>query len=100
VYYPELSSPEGIALVARHEQRFGTKPKYNIWMAISYDRVHLLARAIHTCGEDTSCIKDWLHSLQSYKGVTGNISFDSNGDVIGLSHAVFEIQDGKTVRIG
>ena len=99
VYYPELNSPEGIALVKRHEQKFGTKQNYNIWMAVSYDRTRILANALKQCGEDTSCIKDWLYAIPPYKGVTGTVSFDDKGDVLGLHHAVFELQGNETVQI-
>ncbi|MCX6803069.1 MAG: ABC transporter substrate-binding protein [Candidatus Diapherotrites archaeon] len=57
-----------------------------------YDAVYILANAFKKCGENGECIKDYLNTMPTYKGVSGKIKFDTKGD---LANPEFEI---KTVQ--
>ena len=63
------------------------KAKYNAnpdWFAAnSYDVVMLAAHVATTAGKnDRTAINDALTKLDEYKGISGTIKFDANGDVI------------------
>ena len=52
------------------------------YAALMYDSVNVLAQAIKNCHEpsDTTCIKNELYKIKHFPGVTGDITFDANGD--------------------
>jgi len=52
------------------------------YSALSYDFINILASAMRQCQNpyDSTCVKNELYKIQNYSGVTGKISFDSNGD--------------------
>lgn len=49
---------------------------------MGYDAVRLVAEAIKDGGEGGPEIKDALYKIKNFPGVTGDITFDKNGDVI------------------
>ncbi len=61
------------------------KAKYNtepiIYSDYYYDAVYLIANAMKTCGENSGCIKSELYKVKDYKGASGAITLDSNGDL-------------------
>lgn len=69
-----------------YQQRYGADPE--IYSARAYDAFKIISSALDECGKDTICVKEYLFSMENYQGVSGNISFDQNGDVM----RPFEIQ--------
>lgn len=73
----------------RHRSNFGTGA------ALAYDSVMVLAKAIEkaktTEGKSVSRV---LKAMESYKGVTGLIKFDSQGDPV-KSAVIMEIRNGQ-----
>ncbi len=62
--------------------------------ALAYDAVHILAAAIRKAGStDSTAICSALHSLQGFRGVTGEIAFDAEGNATKRA-AVIEIREG------
>lgn len=47
----------------------------------SYDALNIIAKVLSEVDENGTKIKDSLYSVKGYKGVSGEISFDQNGDV-------------------
>ena len=74
------------------------KAKYNenptAFSALGYDGANIMMKAIETAGStDPKAIVEALKNTQ-YEGVTGNITFDENGDPIkGVS--IIKIEDGQ-----
>lgn len=74
------------------------KAKYNenptAFSALGYDGANIMMNAIETAGStDPKAIVEALKNTQ-YEGVTGNITFDENGDPIkGVS--IIKIEDGQ-----
>ncbi|MFH0714852.1 MAG: ABC transporter substrate-binding protein [Candidatus Diapherotrites archaeon] len=77
-------------------EKFGTNP--TLYAAEAFDNLKLLALAVENCGEDTSCVRDFLYKVKDYNGVSGTISIDSNGDVL-KKVALFRIQDGNFIPL-
>lgn len=50
--------------------------------ATGFDAIQIIYKAIESVGNDSEKIKQYLYSLKDFPGVSGNTSFDSNGDVI------------------
>lgn len=62
--------------------------------ALGYDAVMVLADAIRRAGStDRDKIRDAIANTRSFEGVTGNISFDANGDPV-KSAVIMEIKNG------
>ncbi len=79
--------------------KFG-KPQANMaWAAYGYDTLGVLAQGIGSAGTEDPALKDYFNSMKKYKGVVGDISFDENGDVKGVSYALKEAKGGEFVKI-
>lgn len=80
----------------RYKVKFGEEPPS--WAAQAYDTFNLLTEIIfdNNCGLDTDCIKSKLYQVSNYPGVSGNITFDSNGDVI-KEMSIKTIKNGQFV---
>lgn len=53
-----------------------------LFAANAYDAARLILEGLKSCGENTLCVKKYLSSVYNHQGVAGNITFDSNGDII------------------
>lgn len=80
--------------VKRFRNKYGSDP--DIFAAYGYDAMKVLAFAIAKSKLDSESIKNELYKMRGYRGVTGSISFDQNGDVV-ASMGVKVIRDGKFV---
>lgn len=63
----------------RYETRFGQAPDY--YSALGYDAAAILARALRDVSFNPEQVKDALYRIQQFPGVSGETSFDKNGDV-------------------
>ena len=80
--------------------KFKQEGEITAGMALAYDAVHALVAAIKKAGStDSSAICSALHSLQGFRGVTGNISFDAEGNAEKQA-CMIEIREGKTYDLG
>ena len=70
-----------------------------MFAAITYDMTYIVAEAIEAVGTDPVAIKDYIDNLEDFNGVTGKLSFDENGDVVKGGIYIFEVQDGKYVKV-
>lgn len=67
---------------ASFKRKYGKEP--DVYAAYYYEVTKLIAYAIKNSGYDGTAIKDFLYSIngdKDYKGITGTISFDRNGEV-------------------
>jgi branched-chain amino acid transport system substrate-binding protein len=79
-YEPESKAPK----VTNFVQEF--KSKYNInpgtYAAHAYDALNIVAEAVKKGGYTADGIKTALYLIKNFQGVTGDTTFDQNGDVI------------------
>ncbi len=84
------------------EDKFTTKygqPKSTIsGGAFSYDDAMILMTGLKTAKTSTE-LRDWMDALPSYEGVVGTISFDTNGDVVGVPYVLKTFKDGQIVKL-
>lgn len=69
-----------VAFVKMFSKQNNEQP--SILEALGYDSFTLLANAINERGESANKIREYLIGLNDYEGVTGQLTFDENGDVI------------------
>jgi branched-chain amino acid transport system substrate-binding protein len=84
--------------VTLYKQTYGKD--YAIYSDTEYDAVMLAAYAIAEVGNNATAIKDALPGVsKTYKAVTGDKTFDENGDVRG-GYKVLEVTNKTMVNIG
>ena len=87
--------PEAQQFVRAFRQKYQQLPDGNA--ALAYDATRLVAAAIEAVGPDRRRIRDWLAGLDeksAIHGVTGNISFQADGDPVGKSFVMTRIEKG------
>lgn len=77
-YNTDSNNPITSKFVETFENKYGSKP--GIYAAQAYDAVYLLAEAAKR-GITANEIKQGLYAIKDYPGVTGQTTFDENGDV-------------------
>ena len=96
IFFSESDDPDVKAYVDKFTQAYGSAP--SALTSQAYDSVGVLLTAIKEAGTtDSAVVRDKLNEI-SYKGVTGNIKFDEQGDVDKQFNKV-TIQDGKFVKM-
>ncbi len=84
------------AFVARFREKYGEDPDASVMK--SYDAMKLAAAAIEKVGEEPSKIKEYLKSPDfEFKGLTGPVKFDANGDLISQEFTRLIYRAGKLV---
>lgn len=76
-------APEIRAFVEAYKSRYTAEP--DILGAYGYDTVNIAVVALKSAGASqitAQTIKNGLYKIKDYKGVTGTMGFDDNGDVI------------------
>jgi len=89
------SSPEFQAFAKKYEAKFGEKPDINA--AVGYDSVKLVAAVMDKVGTTGEAIRQELAATKGYRGASGEVSFDANGDVVSKQFDVLVIRGGKPV---
>ncbi len=102
-WHIESPLPESLAFVKDFSARFGSITNEPV-MALTYDAMMIFAAAVQRAGSfSTKAIRNQLAGTVKHPGVTGPITFDSNGNPID-KHAVilkFDNNDSiyhKTIR--
>lgn len=84
------------AFITKYREKFGEDPDASIMK--SYDAMKLAAAAIKKVGDEPSKIKAYLKSPGfEFKGITGPVKFDANGDLISQEFARLIYRAGKLV---
>ena len=79
-YHPSSNDPLVMAFVGAFTKKYNAKP--DIIAAYGYDAMELLSFAIERSNLTSEGIRDQLYKVKNFHGVTGDITFDKNGDVI------------------
>ena len=95
-YNPDSSDPMIQKFVKDYKDKFNTKP--DIDAAFSYDALRVVAKAIEQSANYPADLRERIADV-SMRGIIGDISFDSNGDV-DIRPEIFQIKGGKFVPVG
>jgi len=69
----------------------------NIFNAMTYDALNLLALAIKQGGNNGEAIKNELLKIKDYQGASGIVTFDEHGDAINRPLKLKMIKEGKAI---
>ncbi|HEX6589643.1 MAG TPA: ABC transporter substrate-binding protein [Longimicrobiales bacterium] len=98
-FLPDMPGERTQRFVAAYTERFGVAP--DAYAALTYDGIHLVARAIREEGADREAVRDWIAAVgtgqPAYEGVTGRIAFDANGDVAEKPVVIGVVRGGAVV---
>jgi branched-chain amino acid transport system substrate-binding protein len=77
-------------------QKFGHKPGYAAYGTLTYDTTKIILNALRESGNTADVLRDYLYTMKPYTGIAGNLTFDKNGDALGLDlYALRRVKDGK-----
>ena len=91
-YDPESDDPTIVKFVERYKARYGKKP--DMFAAHTYDCMKILAFAMRDGATTGPEISACLHKVASFPGVTGENTFDENGDVV-KPLRIFTVKEGN-----
>lgn len=95
LFVPTGTAAEHITFVTRYTDRYGAAP--DTWAAQAYDSMMLLADAVKRGGTTPATLRDVLSRTSSFKGITGEISFDASGDAVFRGISVVKVESGRFV---
>jgi ABC-type branched-subunit amino acid transport system substrate-binding protein len=86
------------AFAERYKRRYGEAPDANVLK--SYDAMSLMATAIAQNGYDPQRIRAFFSSPAfTYEGVSGQIRFDANGDLVGQQYSRMVYRSSQLVPV-
>jgi branched-chain amino acid transport system substrate-binding protein len=93
-YSPDRKDPVTQAFIKKYREKHGAVP--DALGALAYDATMILLRTLDAAKTPTpEEIVKGLTGLKNFKGVTGNISFDRNGDVV-KSIIILKVEKDKS----
>jgi branched-chain amino acid transport system substrate-binding protein len=92
-YSPDRKDPVAEAFIKKYKGKYGVVP--DSLGALAYDATMIFLKALDEAKRPNSQdILKVLSALKNYKGVTGNMSFDRNGDPV-KSVAILRVEKGE-----
>lgn len=76
----DTSDEDVVAFLANYEEKYSEKAPAEAYALFSEDRMHIIMQAIEEVGYNGEAIRDYLYEMKPYKGLSGNVEFDKNGD--------------------
>ncbi len=89
LYYATPKQLEETNFWNNYEAKTGEKA--DLLIAGGYDSMDIIADSLKECGENNSCIRDYLINLECYQSTRGKFSFDSNGDLNEVPYEVIKV---------
>ncbi|NMA18183.1 MAG: ABC transporter substrate-binding protein [Clostridiaceae bacterium] len=91
-FFPDDPGPAAATFVEEYKNLYKSDPDY--YGACAYDAFNVLVEAIKRAGElDNEKVREEI-AATDYEGVTGNITFDENGDAL-KTYIKIIVKDGK-----
>ncbi len=89
----QLDTTKGKDFLADFEARFGNVAPLPWFQGSAYDDVYIAAECLRQTGDDQDSdgFMECLYGLTFSGAIGDNYTFDSNGDVVGLSNAVVQV---------
>jgi branched-chain amino acid transport system substrate-binding protein len=96
-WYYELDRNNSMEFVRKFEDKFNTRPSSG--SALTYDAISILLYAIEQAGTfDPETIRQHLAIIEDFIGITGDISFDENGNPI-KSAVILKLENNERVFV-
>ncbi len=98
-WHPQVPFEKSVHLQKIHQQTYGT-PINNFSAPLAYDATMLLMDAIQRAGSlDRSRIRAAIAATHNFKGATGPISFDANGDPVNKAIIILKLENGGSTFV-
>ena len=82
-----------------YKDKYG-KPVSSVWAIMNVDGLRAISYAVEqTKSLDTKTIANYLHTLKDFPGITGPVSFRTDGERINTKFNVYEIQANGKYKI-
>jgi branched-chain amino acid transport system substrate-binding protein len=99
VYNPTLDRPEMKSFLQEYEKQYGTQPDF--WAIQGYETVKILAHAMEAAGSAMpEQIAAALSKIECYKGVQGDLTCNSKGEIVGSKIYVKIVEQGEFHYVG
>lgn len=83
----------------KYQEKFNEEPLLPMFQANMYSQFYLIKEAINKVGLDAEKLRDYLYGLKGWKHALGTLTFDQNGDPIGLSYSIKKVENGELVEV-
>lgn len=94
-WHPEVPYRRSTVFISRFKTTFGDAP-ISAYAPLAYDALWLFADAIKRAKSlDTIKVRNALANTRQFKGATGKISFNTNGDPINKGASMLKFEDGR-----
>lgn len=90
------NSPGTDEFKAKIEAKTGSK-ELTACTPQGYDNVYIIADIMKRVGVDSEKIKKELYNVKGYKGISGEISLDINGDLMAADYVTKVVKNGKAI---
>lgn len=87
------------AMLAKYKERHGEEPPFPSFMTNMYSQFYLLKQGIEAHGLNTEALRDWLYGLKDWSHALGSLTFDKNGDPVGLPYSVKKVEGGELKEV-
>lgn len=87
------------AMLAKYKETYNEDPPFPSFQANMYSQFYLIKEAIEAQGLDTEKIRDWLYGVKDWKHALGSLTFDKNGDPVGLPYSVKKVEGGELKEV-
>lgn len=100
-FLPDRDDPAAQRFVEAYTKRYNERPDHR--GAMTYDAIHLIARAVEEKGTRRAAIRNYLEQvgrgLPAYDGVSGQIEFDEFGDVPRKQVMMGQVRNGALATV-
>ncbi|MFA6012746.1 MAG: ABC transporter substrate-binding protein [Desulfobacteraceae bacterium] len=98
VFHPDFDYPSMRNFLEKFRKTYAKEP--DIAATQGYEAMMIIAEGIRKAGNTVpGDIAKALHTISSFQGLTGEFSFDENGDVLGKPLIMKVVKDGKFVLL-
>ena len=94
IFSPKSKRNETAEFIKIYQEKYGQIP--NMYAALAYDAMNILAKAISESKPDRQAIRDKLAEIKNYMGVTGKISFTPDRDV-DREYILLQVKNGDFI---
>lgn len=96
--YFDQNAPKSKDFLDKYKRTYGIEANEMAFEAGLQDILYLIKEAYEKAGPDPDNQADYLYNLKHWKGASGDISFDKNGDTLS-SYSILLISNGKVQPI-
>jgi len=80
--------------IAEYSEFYGEELIDKYYGAVGYDVLMLLSEGFEVCGDNSECLKEFLYSVEDWKGASGMVTIDKFGDTR-RNFVALKFVDGK-----